>query len=98
MTRPSTQWEVGRRSSEGAAAASAAARRRGSASRKATLKARAPEEDLLPTDRQKMPAQIRRETTDMREFVTCGSAAVTRVRCEVVWWQNALLLALRRGV
>jgi hypothetical protein len=39
---------VGRRtrvSSEGAAAASAATRRRGAASRKATLQARAPEED-----------------------------------------------------
>jgi hypothetical protein len=49
--------EVGRRSSKGAAAASAAARRRDSASRQATLKARAPEEDLLPTYREPLSAK-----------------------------------------
>src|SRR5450756_1986387 len=70
MTKPSTQWEVGRSSSEGAAAASAAARRRGSASRKATLKARAPEEDLLPTDRQRRRLrQPRDDGFDLVEIV-----------------------------
>ena len=42
-------------SSEGAAAASAAARRSGAASRKATLQARAPEEDTLADPRAEMP-------------------------------------------
>jgi len=57
-TRRPAQLRVcaGRRgvSSEGAAAASAAARRRGAASRKATLQARAPEEDTPRRPRAEM--------------------------------------------
>jgi hypothetical protein len=46
-------YREARVSSEGAAGASAAARRRGSASRKAKLKARAPEEDTLADQAQR---------------------------------------------
>jgi len=56
-------------SSEGAAAASAAARRRGAASRKATLQARAPEEDI--------PARLTGETPTLR--ATLAAAMPQRI-------------------
>jgi hypothetical protein len=57
-------------SSEGAAGASAAARRRGAASRKATLQARAPEEDILadrPRDDLEAHAQDSRDDISARK-------------------------------